>query len=149
MPGPIDGIEVRPWEVEHPLTFVARSDLTTRLREIQPALGPRLRRRQTLVELLRAVNTSLEPATIAEVVIARFAGWIPCSSTALVAVDISGESSCVAQRSLPEGAEDPIRRIAIWMARSGQEFSSGDLRADARVCTGLALSAIGFPLHAR
>jgi diguanylate cyclase (GGDEF)-like protein len=128
---------------------VPRIDLTTRLRELQPALGPRLQRRETLIEFLRAANASLEPTSIADVLIGRFTGWMPCSSTALVVVDLSGEPSCIAERSLPEGSEDALHRVATWVARSGQELWSADLRSDPRVVASLEVSAIAFPLPSR
>jgi diguanylate cyclase (GGDEF)-like protein len=108
-----------------------------------------LRRRETLIELLRAANATLDPTTIAEVLTSRVTEWIPCTSVALVAVDVSGEASTVAKRNVAEGAEDAIRRIAGWVARSGQELLSADLRSESHVPVPLEMTAIALPLFAR
>jgi diguanylate cyclase (GGDEF)-like protein len=128
---------------------VARTDLAARLRELQPALGPRLRRRDTLLELLRAANATLDPTSIAEIILARFAAWIPCSSMALVVVDLSGETSVAAERNLPPGTEEGLTRIAAWVVRAGTEFWAADLRTDTRASASFEASAIGLPLMAR
>lgn len=128
---------------------VARLDLTARLCDLQRVLGARLRRRETLLELIRAANASLDPTSIAEALVTRFASWIPVASTAVVVVDLAGESACLAERNLPPGAEQAIAKLAEWTVRSGTEFWSADLGADARIGNGPSAATVAFPLTAR
>src|SRR5881398_3108195 len=50
-------------------------DLATKLRVFQRALRSRVERRDALLDIVRAVNTTLEPAKIAELVVERAATW--------------------------------------------------------------------------
>src|SRR5438093_13421832 len=52
-------------------------DLATRLRVFQRALRSRVERRDALVDIIRAVSTTLEPDRIAELIVDRAASWIP------------------------------------------------------------------------
>src|SRR6266851_5947173 len=52
-------------------------DLATKLRVFQRALRGRVERRDALLDVVRAVNTTLEPAKIADLVVDRAATWIP------------------------------------------------------------------------
>ncbi|MFB3852868.1 MAG: diguanylate cyclase [Vicinamibacterales bacterium] len=128
---------------------MARQDFAARLTDRQRVLGARLRRRDTFLELIRAANASLDPTSIAEAVVTRFAGWVPADTTALVVVDLSGESACLAERNLRPNAELPIAALAGWVMASGAEFWSADLSKDPRLPGGPPSAAIVFPLTAR
>src|SRR5437667_5563703 len=52
-------------------------DLATRLRVFQRALRSRVERREALVDIVRAVNTTLEPPKIGELIVERAATWVP------------------------------------------------------------------------
>src|SRR5438445_7280873 len=52
-------------------------DLATKLRVFQRALRSRVERRDALIDVVRAVNATLDPARIAEVVVDRAAMWVP------------------------------------------------------------------------
>src|SRR5713226_6435259 len=51
-------------------------DLATRLRVFQRALRGRVERRDALLDIVRAVNTTLEPPKIAELIVERAATWV-------------------------------------------------------------------------
>src|ERR1035437_6843691 len=51
-------------------------DLAARLRVFQRALRSRVERREALIDLLRAVNATVEPEKIAEMLVERAATWI-------------------------------------------------------------------------
>jgi hypothetical protein len=59
-------------------------DLATRLRVFQRALRSRIERRDALLDIIRAVNTTLEPPKIAELIVDRAATWVPAPCWALV-----------------------------------------------------------------
>src|SRR5258708_11152649 len=52
-------------------------DLATRLRVFQRALRGRVERREALIDVVRGVNATLEPQTIAQVIVDRAATWVP------------------------------------------------------------------------
>ncbi len=52
-------------------------DLATRLRVFQRALRSRVERRDALIDIVRAVNATLEPPKIAELIVERAATWVP------------------------------------------------------------------------
>src|SRR3954467_4179384 len=68
-------------------------DLSTRLRVFQRALRSRVERRDALLEIVRAVNATLEPNRIAEVLVDRGEHWIPAPCWAVVSADLSGQLS--------------------------------------------------------
>src|SRR6266567_8757302 len=71
-------------------------DLATRLRVFQRALRSRVERRDALIDIVRAVNVTLEPQKIAEVVVDRAATWVPAPCWAVVSSDLSGQMSVLA-----------------------------------------------------
>src|ERR687888_1792741 len=75
-------------------------DLATKLRVFQRALRSRVERRDALLDIVRAVNTSLEPAKIADLIVDRAATWIPAPCWAVVSSDLSGQMSVLADHGL-------------------------------------------------
>src|SRR5947208_11276702 len=59
-------------------------DLATKLRVFQRALRSRVERREALVDIVRAVNTTLEPPKIGELIVERAATWVPAPCWAVV-----------------------------------------------------------------
>src|SRR4249920_1786018 len=66
-------------------------DLATRLRVFQRALRSKVERRDALIDIVRAVNTTLEPVKIAEEIVGRGSTWLPAPCWAVVASDLSGQ----------------------------------------------------------
>src|SRR5579872_704371 len=75
-------------------------DLSARLRVFQRALRSRVERREALIDLLRAVNATLEPEKIAETLVERAATWIPAPCWAVLSSDLAGEVTVLAERGL-------------------------------------------------
>ena len=75
-------------------------DLSTRLRVFRRSLRGRVQRRDTLVEIMRAVNTTLDPVRLAEIVVGRAATWFPAPCWAVVSSDFSGQLMVLADRGL-------------------------------------------------
>ena len=75
-------------------------DLARGCRVFQRALRSRVERRDALLEIVRAVNTTLEPAKIAELIVERAATWVPAPCWAVVSSDLSGQLSVLADRGL-------------------------------------------------
>src|SRR5215831_371869 len=83
-------------------------DLATKLRVFQRALRSRIERRDALIDIVRAVNTTLEPPKIAELIVDRAATWLPAPCWAVVCADISGQLSVLADRGLAPDMGPPV-----------------------------------------
>src|SRR5437773_12291003 len=68
-------------------------DLATRVRVFQRALRSRIERRDALLDIIRAVNATLEPDRIAGIIVDRAATWVPAPRWAVVSSDQSGQLS--------------------------------------------------------
>src|SRR5438046_3842427 len=75
-------------------------DLATRLRVFQRALRSHVERRGALLDIVRAVNTTLEPEKIADLIVQRASSWVPAPCWALVAADDAAQLTVLADRGL-------------------------------------------------
>src|ERR1700730_12557112 len=87
-------------------------DLATKLRVFQRALRSRVERRDALLDLVRAVNATLEPNKIADLIIERAETWVPAPSWAVVAADLSGQSLVLADRGLAPDMGPAVYSVA-------------------------------------
>src|SRR5579862_1934990 len=107
-------------------------DLAARLRVVQRKLRGRIERREALLDIVRAVNTTLEPVGIAELVLERAVTWVPAPCWVLVCSDVSGQMSVLADRGLDPDLGPAVHAIARWVMERGEEFATADLRRDPR-----------------
>jgi len=124
-------------------------DLATKLRVFQRALRSRVERRDALLDIVRAVNTTLEPAKIAELIVDRAATWVPAPCWAVVSSDLSGQMSVLADRGLAPDMGPAVYAIATWVMNRGQEFVSASLRDDNRLHDPSVGAVMAFPLSCR
>jgi diguanylate cyclase (GGDEF)-like protein len=124
-------------------------DFAARLRAAQRVLRSRVGKHSALLDVVRAVNTTLEPEKLAELIVDRGATWIPAPIWALVSSDLSGDLTVLAGRGLTEEMGDAVDAVATWVMHHGDEFTSPDLRADARVSAQLASAVLALPLISR
>lgn len=124
-------------------------DLATKLRVFQRALRSRVERRDALLDIVRAVNATLEPAKIAELLVDRAATWVPAPCWAVVSSDLSGQLSVLADRGLVPEMGPAVYGIARWVMDSGDEFVSEDLGRDPRVRNDFVGAVVAFPLSCR
>ncbi len=124
-------------------------DLTARLRVFQRTLRSRVERRDALVEIGRAVNATLEPSKIAEVILGSATTWVPAPCWAVVASDPSGHLSVLADRGLVPEMTSAVFAIATWVMNRGQEFGAADLKLDPRVTDASVGAVLAFPLSSR
>lgn len=124
-------------------------DLATRVAELQPALGRRLRRRETVVEMMRLSHASLDPSQVADVVIERAAAWLPAPGWAVVGADAAGSAQIMAARTLAPGAETAVRALGSWVLRHARAGGSANLRVDARTPGAPAVAAVALPMACR
>jgi diguanylate cyclase (GGDEF)-like protein len=124
-------------------------DLSTRLRVFQRALRSRIDRRDALLDIVRAVNASLDPARVAELIVERAATWVPAPCWAVVASDPGGQLSVLAEKGLEPDMGPAVYSIAGWMMQSGDDFVTADLCADPRIPSTAAATVVAFPLSCR
>ena len=124
-------------------------DLATRLRVFQRALRSRVERRDALLDIVRAVNTTLEPPKIAELIVERSATWVPAPCWAVVSSDLSGAVSVLADRGLTPDMGPVVYAIAAWVMSRGREFAAADLKGDSRVSDPSVGAVLAFPLSCR
>lgn len=99
--------------------------------------------------MVRAVNTTLEPPTIADLILERAATWLPAPCWAIVSSNLSGQLSVLADRGLIPDMRPLVYAITERLMEGGGEFVAADLAADSRVPPGAAGSAVAFALDCR
>jgi diguanylate cyclase (GGDEF)-like protein len=124
-------------------------DIATKLRVFQRTLRSRVERRDAFLDIVRAVNTSLEPAKIAEFLINRAATWVPAPCWAVVSPDQSSQLAVLAEHGLTPEMGPAVYGIGNWVMNRGQDFVSADLRNDTRVHNTSVGAVIAFPLSCR
>ena len=115
----------------------------------QRSLRSHVERRDALLDMVRAVNTTLEPPRIAELVVERAAAWVPAPCWALVSADQSGQLSVLADRGLEADLGTAMYGVAAWVMDRGEEFATADLCHDGRVPHQSVASVLAFPLICR
>src|SRR3954463_13204056 len=108
-------------------------DLATKLRVFQRTLRSRVERRDAFLDIVRAVNASLEPAKIAELLINRAAMWIPAPCWAVVSSDLASQLTVLSDHGLSPEMGPVVYAIGNWVMNRGQDFLAADLRTDTRV----------------
>jgi diguanylate cyclase (GGDEF)-like protein len=108
-----------------------------------------LSRADALAEMIRAVNASLEPARVAEAMLARVAAWVPAAAWAVLAADERLGIRPMAARGLTARSEAATLAIAQWVIRTGAPFSAADLSLDRRTPRGARVAGLAFPLVCR
>jgi diguanylate cyclase (GGDEF)-like protein len=124
-------------------------DLATRIRVFQRALRDRVERRDALLDMVRAVNATLEPGKIAELVVDRAATWVPAPCWALVSVDQSAQLAVLADRGLDPEHGAAVFGVGAWVMNHGEEFTTADLAQDGRITNQSVATVVAFPLSCR
>jgi len=127
----------------------AGNDLATKLRVFQRALRSRVERRDALLDIVRAVNTPLEPPKIAAELVDRAATWLPAPCWAVVSTDLSAQLTVLAEHGLTPEMGPAVYEVANWVMNHGLEFVSADLRRDTRAHNSSVGAVIAFPLSSR
>jgi diguanylate cyclase (GGDEF)-like protein len=124
-------------------------DLATRLRVFQRALRSRVEQRDALIDIVRAVNNTLDPPKIADEIVERASTWVPAPCWAVVSSDLSGHLSVLSDRGLLPDMGPAVQAVARWVMNRGQEFATPNLQCDARVSDPAAGAVMAFPLSCR
>jgi diguanylate cyclase (GGDEF)-like protein len=106
-----------------------------------------------LTEVMRAVNSSLDPERVADTLLQRAADWVPASGWLVLAIDDAGRSRVLATRGLSASLTEAAQAVGERVVQSGEVFSSADLSADPRLGPSEgsvpAAATLAFPLECR
>src|SRR5438093_2970175 len=127
----------------------ARLDLAAKLRASHRTRGGRIDSHDALLDIVRAVNTTLDPRKVADLIVERAATWVPAPCWAVVSSDLSGQLSVLADRGLVPDMDPPVYAVAKWVMDRGQEFVSASLSGDGRLRCPFAGAIVAFPLSCR
>ena len=100
----------------------AQADLAARLRHGANVLQDRLNRRDTLVELIRSVNATLEPQKVADALLAHAQGWLPAPCLVVAVQDGPRQAALLAERGPCEPFGEGLIRVARWITEHNEEF---------------------------
>jgi two-component system cell cycle response regulator len=123
-------------------------DLASRLRPLQSALRTRLSRADALAEVIREVNSTLDPERVADAIVARAAQWLPAPAWVVYANDNASVRTFGA-RGVTATLEPAAVAVGQWVLKHGVVCASADVGADARFGGGPSAAAIAFPLDCR
>jgi diguanylate cyclase (GGDEF)-like protein len=130
-----------------------RLDFADRLRPLQTVLRRKLARADVLAEMMRAVNSSLDPERVAETLVHRVAEWVPAPSWLVLAIDDAGRVRTLATRALPASMAESAQAVGEWVLKKREVFATGNLSVDSRLASGdsggARAAVIGFPLECR
>jgi diguanylate cyclase (GGDEF)-like protein len=124
-------------------------DLAARLKSRVRVLCARLERRAAIIDAVREANETLDPRKVAEWLVHQADGWIPAPCWAVVADDLSGRRTVLAETGLTPDLEPSLWAVVNWVMQHGIELCACDLATDARGGPGAVGSAIAFPLICR
>jgi diguanylate cyclase (GGDEF)-like protein len=123
--------------------------LASRLRREQRAWLARLNRPDTVLDMVRAVHATHEPAAIAQALVQRASQWIPLTCWAVVCADHQEQLSVIAEAGIVPDFGPALYGVADWVMRHQQVFLSGDLRSEARIAVRQPTAVIAWPLRGR
>jgi diguanylate cyclase (GGDEF)-like protein len=125
-----------------------RLDLASRLRPLQAPLRNRLSRVDTLAEVTRAVNATLDPERVADAIVARAADWLPVPAWVLYAVDNTGVRT-LGSRGVTTTLDPAAVAVGQWVLKHGKLCLAADLSNDDRFDLRATAAALAFPLECR
>jgi diguanylate cyclase (GGDEF)-like protein len=105
--------------------------------------------REALSDMVRAVNSTLEPSRVAEMLLDRAASWTTASVWAVVAADPTGGLLVLADRNVDPNWTIAVHSVASWVMGSGGLFTTADLQADSRVRSAARAAVVAIPLSCR
>ena len=126
-----------------------QADLAARLQQAATGLEDRLNSRDTLIELIRSVNGTLDPSDVGDALLSQAAEWFPADCLVVAIQDGSPDPLIIAQRGPCDRYEDALAGVARWIAEHNEEFVTASLAKDQRVPGGPAATVLGFPLIGR
>lgn len=127
----------------------SRLDFASHVKVQLRTLRPRLERRNALIEVVRDANATRDPQKVAAWLVRQADDWIHAPCWAVVAPDLSGHLSVLADRGLVPALQPSVSAVASWVTNQGVEFMSADLAKDRRARRECVGTVMAFPLLSR
>ncbi len=141
-------VPLRLAEVERALGLPGEHDLSQRLIAGGDRLTALASRADVIVDTMRVLNLSTDPAMVASTLSARVSEWLPMASWSVVAVEADGSVQFLASRPQDPALRAPAEAIADVVAQREQPFVSARLAVDARVGEHIEAAGLGWPIVA-
>ncbi len=126
-----------------------RVDFATRVKARLRSLRARLERRDAMIDAVREANATLDPPKVGLWLVRQADEWIPAPCWVVVAPDINGQMSVLAEKGLTPELNPSVWAAANWVLAQGTEFLSADLSKDRRGGAEAFGSAVALPLAYR
>ncbi|OFW16295.1 MAG: hypothetical protein A3H29_16020 [Acidobacteria bacterium RIFCSPLOWO2_02_FULL_67_21] len=126
-----------------------RLDFASHVKAQLRTLKSRLERRNAVIETVRDANATLDPQKVGAWLVRQADEWIHAPCWAVVAPDVNGQLTVIADKGLVPAFQPGVARVADWVMIEGQELMAADLSRDRRI-EGQGLgTVIAFPLVCR
>lgn len=106
-----------------------------------------------LAEVIRAVNSSLDPERVADTLVQQVAEWLPAPSWLVLMCDDAGRVRSLAARALTSTLGEPAHAVGEWVMQHGEVFAAANLADDQRLAKVESArpraAVIAFPLVCR
>jgi len=141
-------VPLRLAEVERALGLPGLHDLADRIESGADVLAARASRADVIVDMMRMLNVSTDPAMVASALSTRMSEWMPMASWSVVAVESDGSVRYLAGRPQDSAMRAPAEAVADVVAQREQAFVSARLASDTRVGEHVEAAAMGWPIVA-
>jgi len=132
-----------------PQMVQANADLAARLKQQLKELRARIERRDVLLDTVRGAHATLDPQRVANWIVLQAGKWIPAPCWAIVANDLDGQPTMLADQGITPDVGPSLWGAATWVLKHGREFFSADLSQDARMTGQVSGTVVAFPLACR
>lgn len=126
-----------------------RFDFSSHVRAQLRTLKARLDRRNIVIDTVRDANATLDPQKVAGWLVRQADEWIPAPCWAVVAPDVSGQLTVLADKGLVPALGPSVSGVSTWVVEQGVELMAGDLAKDRRVNGEVVGTVLAFPLRCR
>jgi len=126
-----------------------RHEFAARLRAFDRRVASRLRRLEEAWGLRAAIDATVDPQRIADIIVAHAAARLGGTSWAIVEADASARLAALAGRGVTAALTPTVLEVASWVVRHDREFWAPDLRDDRRVVANSRVAAAAVPLRCR
>ena len=127
----------------------AQADLAARLRQAAAALKDQLNSRDTLIELIRSVNATIEPAELGDALLSQAAEWFPAECLVMAVQDGSVHPLMIAERGPCVATRMRWSASLDGLPSTTKSSSVRVLRATGAIPGGPPATVVGFPLIGR
>jgi diguanylate cyclase (GGDEF)-like protein len=107
-----------------------------------------------LADVIRAVNSSLDPERVADMLVQQVAEWVPAQSWLVLMSDDAGRVRALSVRALTSAFAEPAQAVGEWVMKNGEVFATANLAEDNRVkappdAVKPRSAVVGMPLECR